>query len=80
MKLYNLHSIAFEVAHLDPAPFDIMQRAFAMEMHMYCPSLRRVAFWFGHQQVNIWLYHQNTWTPSGPRPPSQVEEQLWLSV
>jgi len=79
MKLHNLQSIAFDVSHWEPAPIEVTQRAFALEMHMYCPSLRRVAFWFG-QQVNLWVYHQEVWTPTGLHLATHVEEQLWLSV
>ncbi|KAH8082445.1 hypothetical protein BXZ70DRAFT_1002581 [Cristinia sonorae] len=79
-RLHNLQSIAFEVSHLDPAPIEGFQRAIALEMNMYCPSLRRVSFWFGHHQVVLWAYRQDTWTCAGVHPHASIEDQLWLSV
>lgn len=78
-KLHYLHTIAFEVSHLEPAANEIMQRVLATEMHIYCPSLRRVVFCFG-QSANLWVLHQETWTQTGARPSTYVEDHIWLSV
>ncbi|TCD65862.1 hypothetical protein EIP91_002124 [Steccherinum ochraceum] len=79
-KLHNLYSLAFDVSFLESAPLELMHRAFAMEMHIYCPSLRRVAFWLGHHHVYPWVYHHEKWICNGVLTPGQVEEQIWLSV
>ncbi|THH31613.1 hypothetical protein EUX98_g2594 [Antrodiella citrinella] len=79
LKLHNLQCIAFDVSHLEPAPIEVMQRTLTLEMHIYCPSLHRVVFWFG-PQINLWIYHQQVWTSTGLHQFTHADDHLWLSV
>lgn len=76
-ELYKLQSLVFEASHWEPPLEVMMQRAIVTEMHIYCPSLQRVAFYLS-QQASLWtLNDQDTWTHLGTRMNAQVEEHIW---
>ncbi|KAI0738837.1 hypothetical protein C8Q80DRAFT_1222163 [Daedaleopsis nitida] len=54
MKLPALEMIELDVSRWDPHPHETFQRMIALDLRIYCPTLRQAVFWLGNHRFLWW--------------------------
>lgn len=81
MKLRALEMIELEVTRWEPHPHETFQRALALELRMYCPTLRQVVFWLGNHRFLWWARdgEGRDWTFVHQPGRSPLHDNMWRS-
>ena len=81
MRFPSLEILHVDVSHWDPFPHDPFQRMLAMELLMFCPTLRTITFWV-RQYCSLWWYEDDVreWTQMHAMARSPNSESMWRTV
>jgi hypothetical protein len=81
-RLGCLQQLEVDITHWKPPPNGPYQRALAMELRMFCPSLRHVVFWLNHHRF-WWSLEEEipgepeVWLDDHAQHRNPMQESLW---
>lgn len=74
--MHHLRIIEVYATSWEPQPIGAIQKIFAAELYVFCPSLRLIAFWVGDTR-SVWALEDDKWIFQSHNPSI---EPLWKTV